>query len=71
MVRCIITDNVADIDICLWYPIKMLVFNQVCLALDRQLLIVEATINDSVSGDDIRFSYYVKMLIYCQVCLML
>ncbi|KAG1827669.1 hypothetical protein EV424DRAFT_1345347 [Suillus variegatus] len=47
--------------------IKALSHDKVCLALDRQLLIVEATINDSVSGDDIRFSYYVKMLIYCQL----
>lgn len=49
----------------------MLVFNQVCLALDMQPPIVEATINDSMLGDYIKLSCHTKMLMYYQAYLLL
>lgn len=49
----------------------MLVFNHVCLALDRQVLIRKATINDSILGNDIELSCLIQMLMYYQACLLL
>ena len=48
MAGCIITDNVLWCDIDLPLSIKMLDFYPAYLALDRQLLMVEAAIDDSV-----------------------
>jgi len=71
MTISIIIDSVSGNDARLSYTIKLLIFCQAYLALDRQPPMAEAAINSSVIVHDIGLPWAIKLLIFHQAHLAL